>query len=120
MVTLVAQHAHQLGGQGIVEQLNDVLAPRPVVGRHGALVQAASCSVDSPASSSTMRSGSATGSCFTLLGSLVATMACSGGLSGALAHQPDRRRLGAPRRAVCAAAHGAPLPLPLPAWLRVG
>jgi len=28
MVALVAQHAHQLGGQRVVEQLHDALAPQ--------------------------------------------------------------------------------------------
>ena len=40
VVALVAQHAHQLGGQRVVEQLDDVLAPRAVARRHRAFVQA--------------------------------------------------------------------------------
>ena len=41
VMALVAHHAHQLGGQRVIEQLDDVLAPGPEMRGHGAIVQAA-------------------------------------------------------------------------------
>ena len=39
MVTLVAQHANQLSGQGVVEQPNNVVTERAKGGRDGAIVK---------------------------------------------------------------------------------
>ena len=41
MVALVAQYANQLGGQRVVEQIDDVLAPGAVMGCDGAAVEVA-------------------------------------------------------------------------------
>jgi hypothetical protein len=46
VMALVAQHAHQFGGERVVQQLDDVFAPWPVAGRHGAFVQAPARGVD--------------------------------------------------------------------------
>ena len=46
MVALVAQHADQLGRQRIVQQLDHVVAPRAITGRHGALGEAVAGGVE--------------------------------------------------------------------------
>lgn len=40
MVALVAQDADQLGGQRVIEQADDVLTVRRVIGQHSAFFQA--------------------------------------------------------------------------------
>ena len=47
VVALVAQDAHQLGGQRVVQQLDDLVAVGPVAGRDRAVVEAALGGVES-------------------------------------------------------------------------